>query len=252
MYANVEDNANCVDMYMASLWRDGHVIQTIKSLLKQPELKTLTVVLNNYTDEQAAQVEEAFEPEQDRIRLIRGNNAKCSNEKFHYMYTGTAKYIAFADDDIIYPEDYLMKLIAGCNVHEAAVSLHGGRLREFPTKKYYNGGRKMFSWNVLVSEDTKVDIIGNGVGLFKREWFTKKELKGLYDKAPAVSMDDIILSCELAKKGIERYVIAHMPRLVHHKIIRQADNYVYDRYKNTDSFQVGYINASLSRDMLVH
>lgn len=252
MYANVEDNKDCVDMYMASLWRDGHVIETIKSLLRQPELKTLTVVLNNYTDIQAIEVLKALEQyDLYKVKLVRGDNAKCSNEKLHYISNGTAKYFAFADDDLIYPEDYLMKLIAGCNVHNAAVSLHGGRIKQFPTDKYYNGGRKMYSWNRLLKEDTKVDIIGNGVALYKRAWFTPEELAALYKDAPTVSMDDIIMSCTLANMGIDRYVLAHGPRLVQHKPIKPTDNYVYDQYKNSDLFQVGYINTHLTRDMLV-
>jgi hypothetical protein len=168
------------------------------------------------------------------------------------MDCGYAKYIAFADDDLIYPEDYLMKLIGGCNIHNAAVSLHGGRLLEFPTTKYYNGGRKMYSWNRLIKEDIKVDIIGSGVALFKREWFSSYELRELYDKAPIVSMDDIIMSCAFARKCIDRYVLAHAPRLVKHKEIRPTDNYVYDQYKDNDYFQVDYINTHLTSNMLVN
>ena len=51
MYADWRDNALCVDVHMASLWRDGHVVKTAESLMKQLELAVLYVTLNNYTDE---------------------------------------------------------------------------------------------------------------------------------------------------------------------------------------------------------
>ena len=105
----------------------------------------------------------------------------------------------------------------------------------------------MRSWNITVPEDCKVDITGSGVGLIRREWFTTDELKELYDDAPAISMDDIILSCALSQKGIERWVLAHPARIIKTKEPAPDDNYVYDRYKNDDAAQVKYINEHLRR-----
>ena len=132
-------------------------------------------------------------------------------------------------------------------MHGAAVAFHGGVLKELPTKRYYGGARTMYAWNITVPEDTKVDIMGSGVGLIRREWFTDAELKALYADAPATSMDDIILSCSLSQKGIERWVLAHPARLIRPKAKHTDDQYVYDRYKNDDAAQVAYINEHLRR-----
>ena len=105
----------------------------------------------------------------------------------------------------------------------------------------------MKSWNIAVPEDTKVDIMGSGVGLIRREWFSDAELKALYADAPTTSMDDIILSCVLSQKGIERWVIAHPARIITIKEPHPDDNYVYDRYRDDDAEQVAYINANLKR-----
>ena len=43
---------NLVDVYMASLWRQGHIVKTVNSLLLNPELGSVTIACNNYTDEQ--------------------------------------------------------------------------------------------------------------------------------------------------------------------------------------------------------
>ena len=60
-------------------------------------------------------------------------------------------------------------------------------------------------------------------------------------------MDDIILSCALSQKGIERWVLAHPARIIKTKEPHPDDQYVYDRYRDNDSEQVAYINANLRK-----
>jgi hypothetical protein len=182
-----------------------------------------------------------------RIVTRRAKNQKGSNEKLSQLPKSTVPYIAFADDDILYPADYFLRLIHGYRLHNGGVAFHGGILKRFPTDKYYDGGREMKSWNITVQEDCKVDIMGSGVGLIRRDWFSDTELKALYDDAPTTSMDDIILSCALSQKGIERWVLAHPARIIATKQAAPDDNYVYDRYKNDDAAQVAYINANLRK-----
>lgn len=251
MVANYEDNYECVDVHMASLYRGGHLLKTLQTLCVQPEVATIFVTLNNYTQEQYKQTMDGIKDLQKKfgckIVTRRAKNQKGSNEKLSQLPKSTAPYIAFADDDILYHADYFMRLIHGIRLHNGGVAFHGGILKRFPTDKYYNGGREMKSWNITVPEDTKVDIMGSGVGMIRREWFTDAELKALYADAPTTSMDDIILSCALSAKGIERWVIAHPARIIAIKEPHPDDNYVYDRYKNDDAEQVAYINANLKR-----
>lgn len=251
MWCDWRDNKPCVDVHMASLWRDGHVLKTAESLFKQPELDTLYVTLNNYTTEQSATVSRGLSRLASEygkhVVLRRAKNKKGSNEKLAQLPKSKAKYIAFADDDIVYTPDYLLRLIGGCNARGCAVSLHGAVLKRFPIRKYYNGDRQMYSCNVSVAEDTKVDLIGSGVALIRREWFTPEELKALYADAPAVSMDDIILSCALAQKGISRWVLEHPSGVIRLKEHKESDGYVYDQYKDNDSAQVEYVNSHFKR-----
>ena len=251
MVANWEDNYRCVDVHMASLYRDGHLLKTLQTLCGQPEVATIFVTLNNYTQPQYKEtmdgIKELCKQHACRIVTRRAKNQKGSNEKLSQLPKSTAPYIAFADDDILYPQDYFLRLLHGIRLHNGGVAFHGGILKRFPTDKYYDGGREMRSWNITVPEDTKVDIMGSGVGLIRREWFTTDELKALYADAPTTSMDDIILSCVLSQKGIERWVLAHPARIIATKPKGPDDNYVYDRYKNDDAEQVAYINANLRK-----
>lgn len=251
MVANWEDNYECVDVHMASLYRDGHLLKTLQTLCGQPEVATIFVTLNNYTQPQYKEtmdgIKELCKRFACRIVTRRAKNQKGSNEKLSQLSKSAAPYIAFADDDILYQQDYFLRLIHGIRLHNGGVAFHGGILKRFPTDKYYDGGREMKSWNITVPEDCKVDIMGSGVGLIRRDWFTDAELKSLYDEAPTTSMDDIILSCALSQKGIERWVLAHPGKIIKTKQPAEGDNYVYDRYKNDDAAQVAYINANLKR-----
>ena len=251
MYASWRDNEPCVDVHMASLWRGGHVLKTADSLLQQPELATLYITLNNYNKGQAKLVIDTLRDMEanygKKIVVRKGTNAKGSNEKLAQLSKSKAKYIAFADDDIIYPKDYLLQLIGGCNTRGGAVSFHGSVLKCFPIKKYYFGDRQMYSWNVSQDADKQVDLIGTGVGLFRREWFSAEELKAIYADAPAVSMDDIILSCALAQKGISRWVLEHPSGVIRLKDPKPEDNYVYDTYRDNVSEQVEYVNSHFKR-----
>ena len=251
MVANWEDDYECVDVHMASLYRDGHLLKTLQTLCGQPEVATVYVTLNNYTAEQyketMAGIKALMAETGCKIVTRRAKNQKGSNEKLSQLPKSTAPYIAFADDDILYPKDYFLRLIHGMRLHNGGVAFHGGILKKFPTDKYYDGGREMRSWNITVPEDTKVDIMGSGVGLIRRDWFSDEELKALYTNAPTTSMDDIILSCVLSQKGIDRWVLAHPARIIKTKEPAPDDNYVYDRYRNDDAEQVEYINEHLRR-----
>ena len=251
MYADWRDNEKSVDVHMASLYREGHLLKTLETLVYQPEVNCIYVTLNSYTkpqyEETMAGIKRLVMESGTRIVTRRCGNVKGSNEKLSQLSKSATPYIAFADDDLLYPNDYFLRLIQGCNVHGAAVAFHGGVLKELPTKRYYGGARTMYAWNVTVENDTPVDIMGSGVGLIRREWFSDEEYKALYADAPETSMDDIILSCALSAKGIARYVLAHPSGLIRPKAKHADDNYVYDRYKNDDAAQVEYINSHLKR-----
>ena len=251
MVAHWEDNYRCVDVHMASLYRGGHLLKTLQTIAHQPEVATIYVTLNNYTQQQynetLAGINALKAMTGCRIVTRRAKNQKGSNEKLSQLTKSTAPYIAFADDDILYPQDYFLRLIHGIRLHNGGVTFHGGILKRFPTDKYYDGGREMRSWNITVPEDTKVDIIGTGVGMIRRDFFLPDELTALYKDAPAVSMDDLIVSCALSQKGIDRWVLAHSARIIATKEPKPEDGYVYDQYRDNDAAQVEYLNEHLKK-----
>ena len=257
LYCNWRDNEPCVDVHMASLWRGGHVVKTVESLMKQPELLNVFVTLNSYTPEQwdyaTTALKELAAKYGKKITIRKGDNAKRSNEKLSQLYKSKSKYIAMCDDDIVYPQDYFMRMIQGCQANNAMVSWHGGNFVEWPIRRYYNhASRQCLSWQREFKEDTRCDILGNVFTFFRRDMFTTEEYKKLYADAGTCSMDDIYLGCLASQKGVKRVVLWHYydstsPFCPRHKTMMPDDHYVYDQYKDSDAEQVAYINAHYKR-----
>lgn len=231
-----------VDVYIASLPRQLHIIKTVQSLWNQPEFGTISITCNNYTDMQWAEVQDALR--RLDVLLYRGDNAKESNEKLKYLSTGSNYYIACVDDDLIYAPDYLKKLIKGCENYSAHVGLHGCVLSKGQISSYY---RDRISYHCLkdVLRDTEVEILGNGVSLWKRQWYS--DYDSWYENAPNVGCDDILVAIAAKRKGRRMIVLSHREGYITHKEQEEGDDYVFDKYKFNDSVQTDYINKIYKR-----
>lgn len=215
------------DIYMASLWREGHLVLTVRSLLEQPSLGSLTVVCNNYTDEQWDWVGD--ELNNSKVKLVRGSNFKGSNEKLKYAGYGFNKYLGFADDDLIYDFDYLQYMIDRADHYKAYVSLHGSILSSRPLNNYYTD-RIVFRCLEDVEDDVNVDICGTGVSLIERNLLPAIQLEKLYHSMSRTSMDDLYFSSFVKDYGIKRIVLKHPKSFVSHKKQHPMDDYVFDRH----------------------
>ena len=229
-----------VDVYVASLWRQGHVVKTVGSLLLNPDLGTITISCNNYTDEQWEFVTTKLTDH--RITFHRTDNEKGSNEKLRFISIGVNFYVSLADDDLIYPPNYLSKLINGCEKYNAHISLHGRILSKGIIESYYRDYVENFRCLGTVVNDIEVDLIGTGVSLFKRDFYD--DLDKWYDFCGTTSMDDIYVNYFAKKRGIRRIVLAHNEGYLQHKQQCVEDNYVFNKYAVTgnDKVQTDFIN----------
>jgi len=227
-----------VDIYIASLWRQGHVVKTVKSLLLNPEVGTVTICCNNYTDQQWEFV--SNELCDARIVLHRTNNEKGSNEKLRFIGKGSNFYICLVDDDLIYPPDYLNKLIQGCEKYNAMVSLHGRIVPKGFILSYYGQPLAMYRALGTVEQDVEVDVASNCGSLFKRNFYD--DLDKWYDFCGTTSMDDIYVNYFAKKRGVRRIVLAHQEGYLQHKQQFAEDNYVFDKHRYSDAVQTEFIN----------
>jgi hypothetical protein len=237
-----------VDVYIASLPRQLHVVETVKSVLENPETLTITIVANKYSDEQFKEVchrlaglNSLYEVP---ITIYRGDNAKESNEKLRHIGKGEGKYISFVDDDLILSPQHFSLLIQKCEQYNAYVSLHGVALHPLPIKSYYRD-RDVYRGLGTVLFDMEVDIASNCGSLFKRDFFPPDMLKEMYEHCENISMDDIYMAYWCKRMGVKRFVIAHREGFMKHKVQYKEDEYVFDRYAlpiGADTYQTYFIN----------
>lgn len=227
-----------VDIYMASLWRQGHVVKSVESLLLNPEVGHITISCNKYTDEQWRYV--YFRLNKPNITLCRTDNKKGSNEKLRFIGTGDNYYICLADDDLIYPPDFLNKLITGCEKYNAMISLHGRIVKKTHNNSYYAEPIEIFRSLGTVINDVEVDIASNCGSLFKRNFYN--DLDSWYDFCGTTSMDDIYVNYFAKKNNVKRMVLAHNEGYLKHKQQFIEDDYVFDKHRYNDKEQTEFIN----------
>lgn len=236
-----------VDICMASIFRNFHVIKSVASLARQPECSQIFVCLNSYTDDQFSATATALYDLSDRhkkpIRIYKRNNEKGCSEKFFPLSKTTSQYIATCDDDIIYPEDYLKMLIKKANEHKCAVTLHGKVLPQGKIKKYYKVIRP-FHFARPLDKDVDVDIAGTGVMLFNRNIISPELLNGFYDSITDKNMSDLFFSSFLLRNDIGIKCIEHQGNWVIPKEKEQGDNCIYDSLAIDDSRECEFINAN--------
>ena len=233
-----------IDINIATLWRQGHVVKTINSLRNQSEFGTANIICNNWTAEQEQFIVKELGDDK-RIKMYKGNNAKESNEKLRYVGVGTNKYCGFFDDDIIYSEDYLAYLIAGVEKYQAYVSLHGVVFNDV-VNSYYRD-RTVYRGLKTVENDVCVDVASNCGSVFRRDFFDNYQK--WYTFAGNVGMDDLYCAYFCMQKRIPRMVLKHNENYIKHKEQFPEDNYVFNKYALTgnDKVQTDFVNNFIKK-----
>lgn len=233
-------NYKSTDIFIASMPRSYHILKTIESLIHQYEVNKIFLICNCYNDAQFAHVKQELKKYRNVIIYRRDNRLGCS-ERFYPMYLSKSKYIAFADDDLIYPETYISDLINAANKYKALVSFHGCLLNPGTINNYYKD-RKVFRCLGDVENDVQVDIVGVGASLCERALFSKVGVENYYNTIEIPNMDDIYYSYLAAQNGIKRYVIAHKEGYLNHKVKEPNDNYIFDKQRRHCEPQTQFVN----------
>lgn len=232
-----------VDVYIPSLWRNKHILKTLASLLQNPEVKTITVVCNNYTQEQLSIVRNSCKD--NRVKFIYGDNSRGSHERVKHIHKETGEFIGFADDDLIYPNDYYKRLIAGVDKYGGVVAFQGKVMKKTKAENFYRHIDKNYKCLRKVAHDVTVDNVSCCVLLFRRDSFSYEELKGMYGRWEHGNMDDLYISWEFSRKGLPLTVLAHEGDYFTHKEKEDGDDYIFTRHKDNCKPQTDFLNSNL-------
>ncbi len=145
-----------------------------------------------------------------KIKIL-GNSNLADNGKFISLDNITEPEIYLTcDDDLIYPPDYVKRMVEAIEHYKCIVSFHGRQL--LGTGIDYYTGHKSFHCLHGVIHDEMVDVVGTGVCGFDTRYFHPKCLAF----SPDQKMSDLIFSLEAAKQGKQMGVLSHAPKWITH------------------------------------
>lgn len=148
-------------------------------------------------------------------------------------------YYFTIDDDIIYPPDYVERLILSIENYsqQAVVGLHGVLLPEHPTG-YFTSYRKVYSFNRELEADTLVNNLGTGTVAFHTNLL--RGLNVTYFKKPG--MADLYFSVFCKKQHIPMVAIARPNEWL--RELPSPNTSLYHEFKEADNEQSKFIQAN--------
>ncbi len=122
------------------------------------------------------------------------------NAKFYYLqFQKEPVYYLTADDDIIYPPNYVEKLIYFIERYGCIISFHGRILKE--TAKTYYSGHEVYDFRQVCPNPKIVAVGGTGVMGFRTDYFNPIHLY----KSKYKCMSDLVFALEA--KNQEKSII---------------------------------------------
>lgn len=151
---------------------------------------------------------ESLKSQVDEIYLYNNsvNDDLTDNGKFFGLtQVDEPCYYFSCDDDIIYPADYVRKMLVWLDRFNGnAVVTHHGRILRGTGKKYYTDH---FAYSCMrgVGGVRKIDVPGSGVSAFR----TDKIYAWNIVRSPDYRMSDLLLGLEAAKQRVPVYILPH-------------------------------------------
>ncbi|WP_158967747.1 hypothetical protein [Paraglaciecola sp. L3A3] len=202
-------------------------IKTIESIYDQADI--IRLYLNNFD----SVPEEYIDP---KIITHQGKDLKSTGKLF--WATNVNEYYFCVDDDLYYPPSYADDMINKLNQYndDIIVSLHGKNLLDGYIDSYFKGIKHNYRCLDNVSEDTFVDVIGNGVSLFNTN---KIKIDWQYFKYHY--MDDIMVSISALNQSKRRLVMKHSSAYL--KYMKPKGPTLFHEYSKNDKTQTEMVNS---------
>lgn len=145
---------------------------------------------------------------QNILFVYNGRNLTDNGKFFFLEDLKEPEIYLTCDDDLIYPPDYVKRMVEAISHYKCIVSFHGRQLLG-KGLSYYTG-HKSFHCLHGVIHDEMVDVVGTGVCGFDTRYFHPKGLSF----SPDQKMSDLIFSLEATKQGKQMGVISHAPNWI--------------------------------------
>lgn len=178
--------------------RRAGLMRVVQSLLGQVD--RINVYLNNYAD-----VPEFLQHPKVRVARSQDHGDIRDNGKFFFLAETSHGYCLTVDDDILYPPDYVARLVAKVKQygHQAIVGLHGTILPQRIERFFAPEGRTVLSFKHELAEDRQVHVLGTGT----TAWHTSTLTLALAD-FESTGMADLWLAAKAQRSGVPMIAVA--------------------------------------------
>lgn len=217
---------------MASLvGREGSLREAIDSLL--PQVDEIHVTLNGYFE-----IPDFLKGNKKIHANIDATNKYGDAAKFRIL--GKSGYLFFTDDDLIYPADYVDRMVNYIenNKRAAIITVHGRRFESFPVKSYYHGNCFSIRCLALQPTDEFVHCPGTGVTAFHSSTIPV-QLKDF----EAANMADIWLGIAAQKHRVPIMAIRHNKGWIRESFEYDVKKSIHFNLHSRDAFQTKTVNS---------
>lgn len=161
-----------------------------------------------------------------------------SGKFYPFNGLGVDAYCFTCDDDLIYPADYVERMIEGIERYnrETVVSFHGRQLFG-PVDSYYGATARHFPCTAATTGDNRVTVIGTGC----LGWHSSL-LSVSLDDFPHKNMADILFSKVCNDREIPRIVLGHEAGWIRHSKHIKYEDTIAGR-KDNDELQTTVFNS---------
>jgi hypothetical protein len=200
-YSSIVLTEKSVTAAMATYPAREHIIcDAIDSIISQVD--KLYIYLNNYEKVPSCILNHEFFNKIDYI-LDPKSNLRASAK---FMWLDSVKgYHLTLDDDIIYPENYVAKLIECSKNHddEALIGVHGSIFNE-KVSDASKCRKEIFNFQESLDAEHKTHMIGSGTALFSNKIASKINAQRLFDHPLA---NDELLAIIMKELSIDSYAV---------------------------------------------
>lgn len=203
--------------------------KVVESIINQVDI--LYVGLNNYKS-----VPEFLKKYDNKIFCTLLINEKGDAAKY-YMAEYCQGYYLSIDDDILYPKDYVKKMVSKIREYNftSIITAHGRTMKKGKIKSYYNDHDQTYNCFAPNDKDTFIDVPGSGVAAYHTSM-----LKIKYQDFENPNMADIYLMKFAKQNNLQIMCVEHtfdwLQYLSHEKTICRT-------YKKNDKIQTNLYNS---------
>ena len=228
----ITNNMHIVASMASMPSREKSLAKVVDSIL--PQVSELWIYLNDYT-----RVPHFLKL--DKIRIFRSQNelGDLGDAGKFYNCEEIDGYHFTIDDDLIYPPDYVSRMVASIERHNRkyAITCHGRRFGSMPVASYYRGATENYACLQGQLSDAMVHVGGTGVMAYHTS-----VLKLSIADFEAANMADIWFAKAANEQGVNILSIAHRRGWIKESVYDR--NYtIFSSCSNSDAFQTQVINS---------